>query len=519
MRQHIIYISLVLTLALSACEKTFLDKEPMDSLGSEFVLKTQDGMDMLLNGAYDRLQSYNWYGGMLYLYEAAKGPDFFVRNVSGGYSFYTENRYAESSTYNGNARSLWLTLYNVILNTTMLLENIDDVPGDVSELRRIKGEAYALRGLAYFDLCRLFAYPPKYSCTWGSSYQEDFKWGVPLLESAEMGADITDYEVRRATADESWAYIQDQFEKAFKLLHGQWVQNGHVGAAAVKILQSRVALFMERYADAVKICNDWLGEYSSSYSLIPYESYPTQYYKPFNSESVWEIKYTESDNLSSYSINYWVRHPTYDIPGNPLDGEVSQNIGYAKLGLTYGNSLNGLESMRSYSADVRQCLICSMGIQGKDYHTIRRYVGEPYHFVHNVPVVRLPEVYMNLAEAYWECGNESAAKETLSIMTRIRRKADASISTVNNILNERRREFILEGQTYWDFFRKGRNITNRPVMESIGSGSSIKFGNPTGLSYRVVYPIPLSEMNANPDIRDQQNPGYAEWKFGVEDEN
>lgn len=519
MRHHIIYPVAASVLVFTACERTYLDKEPMDSLDASYVLTTGEGMEMLLNGAYNELQSYNWYGGLLYLYEAAKGPDFFVRNVSGGYSFYTENRYAESSTYNGNARNLWLTIYNTILNTTLLLENIDKVPGDVTELRRIKGEAYALRGLAYFDLCRLFAYPPKYSCTWGSSYREDFKWGVPLLESAEMGRNIMDYQVRRASADDCWKYIDEQFGKAYNLLHGRWAQNGHVGAAAVKLLQSRVALFMERYSDAVAICNEWISEFGGSYSLIPYESYPSQYYKPFNSESVWEIKYTESDNLSSYSINYWVRRPTYDMPGNPLDGEVSQNVGYAKLGLTYGNALNGLESMRSYSADIRQTLVCSMGIQGKDYHTIRRYVGEPYHFVHNVPVVRLPEVYLNLAEACWECGDAAAAAEALSVVTRIRRKADASISGVNNILNERRREFILEGQTYWDFFRKGRNITNRPVMESIVSGSSIKFGNPTGLSYRVVYPIPLSEMNANPDIRDQQNPGYAAWKFGVEDEN
>lgn len=519
MRHHILFISLASVLVLASCDKTYLDKEPMDSLGSEFVLTTQDGMQMLLNGAYDELQSYNWYGGLLYLYEAAKGPDFFVRNVSGGYSFYTENRYAESSTYNGNARSLWLTIYNVIRNTTLLLESIDNVPGDVSELRRIKGEAYALRGLAYFDLCRLFAYPPKFSCTWGSAYNEDFKWGVPIVLSADMGLNILDYKVRRASADDCWTYIADQFEMSYKLLRPQWTQNGHIGAAAVKVLQSRVALYMEHYSEAVKLCTEWISEYGSNYSMIPYESYATQYYKPFNSEAIWEIKYTESDNLSSYSINYWVRRPTYNMPGNPLDGEVSQNIGYAKLGLTFGNSGNGLESMRSYSADIRQTLICSMGIQGKDYHTIRRYVGDPYHFVHNVPVVRLPEVYLNLAEAYWECGNSAAAVEALSVITRIRRKADASISTVNNILNERRREFILEGQTYWDYFRKGRNITNRPVMESIGSGSSIKFGNPTGLSYRVVYPIPLSEMNANPDIRDQQNPGYAEWKFGVEDEN
>ena len=516
--KNIRYILLAALVSVS-CGKTFLDKEPQDALPASFVLGTEEGMEILLNGAYAQMQSSGYYGGLLYLYEAAKGPDFFVRNVSGGYSFYTENRYAESSTYNGNARTLWVTIYNIIRNTTVLIETIDEVPGDTDNLRRIKGEAYALRGLAYFDLCRLFAYPPKYSCTWGSAYNESFKWGVPILESADMSYNILDYKVRRSTADVTWNYVAEQFENAGRLLEGHFADNGHAGAAAVLALRSRVALYMEDYDSVISLCKEWLRTYSSSYSMLDYDSYRSQYHKPFNSESVWEIKYTESDNLSSNAINYWVRRPTYNMPGNPLDGEVSENIGYAKLGLTYGNALNGYESMNSYSADIRRSLVCSMGINGKDYHTVRKYVGDPYHFVHNVPVVRLPEIYLNLAKACYMQGDVTGAVENLSVLTRVRRKADASVSSLNNILNERRREFILEGQTYWDFFRNGRNITGRPIMESISSSASIKFGNPTGLSYRVVYPIPLSEMNANEAIRDQQNPGYADWKFGVEDEN
>lgn len=513
-----IAITVIALLALSSCEKTFLDKTSYDSIQGIEVTTSQKGMEMLLNGAYNDVQSQNYYGALLYLYEASKGPDFFVRNVSGGYSFYTENRYAESNYLNGNAKSLWLRIYNVIRNTTILIDNIDSVTGDISTLRRIKGEAYALRGLAYFDLSRLFAYPPKYSCTWGSSYNEQFKWGLPIIDSAEMGYNILDYEIKRETADVTWAYIVDQFEKAFKLLEGVSATDGHVGPEAVLALRMRAALYMEDFAKVVELGKDWLTRYESSYSLLSYDSYPTQYYKPFNSESIWEIKYSESDNLSGNSLNYWVRHPTYDIPGSDLDGEVSQNIGYAKLGLTFGGSITGMESMQSYASDVRRCLICKLGIVGKDYYSIRKYVGDPYHFLHNIPVIRLPEIYLSLSEAYFMIGDTANAAEMLTKLTTVRRKATASVSSINNIINERRREFILEGQTYWDFFRTGRTYS-RPIIESISSNSSIPFGSISGLGYRTVYPIPLSEMNANPAIRDQQNPGYPDWVFGIEEEN
>lgn len=506
-------------MVISSCQGTYLDKKPYSSLDGQSVEMTEKGMELLLVGAYSLLSSQNYYGATLYLYEAAKGPDFFVRNVSGGYSFYTENRYAESSSLNSNAKNLWQRIYSVIRNTTILLENIDNIVGDVANLRRIKGEAYALRGLAYFDLSRLFAYPPKYSCSWGSSYNESFKWGLPLINDVDMGFDIIDYEVRRATADQTWEYIEDQLNKACSLLEGQVGVKGHIDAASALALLIRAKLYMEHNEDVVTLGEQWVAQYEHNYAMLSYDSYPTQYYKSFNSESIWEIKYSVEDNLSSNSLNYWVRRPTHNAIGSELDGKVSQNSGYAKLGLTYGNAINGLENMRSYSADIRRYLICELGIVGKDYYSIRKYVGDPYHFVHNIPVIRLPEIYLSLAEAYYKLDDLDKATQYLTLITSVRRKATANITSVNSILNERRREFILEGQTYWDFFRNGRNISNRPVMESIGSSSTIKFGTITGLSYRTVYPIPLAEMNANPAIRDQQNPGYADWEFGVEEEN
>ena len=512
-------IILPLFILLTGCQKSFLDKESYSTLKGDYVLNTQAGMELLLNGAYDAVQSSSYYGGTLYLYEASKGPDFFVRNVSGGYSFYVENRYAESSSLNSNAKNIWSEIYSVVRNTTVLLDTIDNVVGDIESLRRIKGEAYALRGLAYFDLSRLFAYPPKFSCTTGSSYDTLFKWGVPIIDNIDMGFNILDYEVRRATADETWAYIIEQFEKSYSLLEGKVVEKGHVGPSAVLALLMRAYLYMENYSKVVSYGEEWLANYEANYSMISYDSYPSQYFKSFNSESIWEIKYSEDDNLSSNAINYWVRHPTNDIPGSEVDGTVSKNIGYGKLGLTYGNAVNGLEFMQTYKDDVRQYLICDLGILGKNYHTIRKYIGDPYHFVHNVPVVRLPEIYLTLSEAYYQVGNVTSATEYLTRVSMSRRKGTTSISSITTILNERRREFILEGHTYWDYFRNGRNITNRPIIESISSGSTITFGSVSGMSYRTVYPIPLSEMNANPAIRNQQNPGYAAWQFGVEEEN
>jgi len=140
--------------------------------------------------------------------------------------------------------------------------------------------------------------------------------------------------------------------------------------------------------------------------------------------------------------------------------------------------------------------------------------------VYNIPVVRLPEIYLSLAEAYINIGNAQQASYFTSLVSVPRRKAETNVTTNVHVLDERRREFILEGHTYWDHFRTGRNLTARQIVEAINH-TSITFGviSPAR-NYRVVYAIPLSELNANPAIRNQQNPGYAAWvQDAAEDED
>lgn len=528
-----ITILCIALLASMGCERGLFEKISYNALPGDYVLDTQDGLQKMLSGCYNGLQSGGWYGGVLYLYEATKGPDFFMRNTGGGYSFRLENRHGGTARWNGNGWNAWNTMYNVIRNTTLIIDNIDDVTGDVGTLRRIKGEAYALRGLAYFDLLRLFANMPKYSCTWGSEFKnagnfhpelydptstdyqinEDiYYWGVPIIDSAEMGFNILDYEVVRATADESWQYVMEQFEKAYGLLQGVVSELGHVNDAAVLALRMRAALYMERYSDVIIFGKEFMDLYEPNYGLIPYDNWKTQYHKPFNSESIWEIQYTADDNLGSSSINYWARKCTYEAPGTPNDGKVKENIGYAKLGLTFGSSTMGMEHMTVYPNDVRQHLICELGVPGTEYKAIRKYVGNPYHFVHNVPVIRLPEVYLNIAEAAYKLGYQEMADEYLAKITSVRRLASEPVAKVEDILDERRRELILEGHTYFDYARNGRTMTQRQIIECITSNGDIYFP-----MRRSVYPIPLNEMNANPAIRNQQNPGYAAWYLATED--
>ena len=512
-------VCFLLLFSMFSCSD-LLEKEPYNMYENDVILTTE-GMDLLLTGAYSVMAGSGYYGALLYLYEAAKGPEFFVRNVSGGYSFYTENNYGETSTTNGNARTLWQTIYLAVRNLTILIENIDDVRGDMEQLRRIKGEAYLLRGLCYFDLMRLFAYPPRFSIPEHASYNDRYIWGVPIINTVEKGTNIFNHEVGRETAEATYAFIIDQFTRAELLLDGRTVLQGHANAATAKALLIRAYLYLENWDKVIEEGEAWIAKYGSKYAMIPYESYPTTYYKPFNTESIWEFGYSVSDNLRSNSLNYWVRRPTWNEPGEERDGTPSDNLGYSKLGLTFGETsgtTRGYEFLINYPTDVRQYLICDMGLNNHpEYMTIRRYVGDPYHFVHNIPVVRLPEIYLSLAEAYANTNDMGEATVYTTLVSLPRRLATASITSTTNVLNERRREFILEGHTYWDYFRTARNLSGRQIIES-NTRATVTFGSTASPHYRAVYPIPLSELNANPVLRNQQNQGYPAWVPSVEED-
>ena len=81
-------------------------------------------------------------------------------------------------------------------------------------------------------------------------------------------------------------------------------------------------------------------------------------------------------------------------------------------------------------------------------------------------------------------------------------------AAMTQLLAERRRELIMEGHTYWDYFRRGAQMVREKATENV-KRKTVNFGlDKYQGRAQVIYPIPLDELEANPDIRDQQSPGY-----------
>ena len=127
----------------------------------------------------------------------------------------------------------------------------------------------------------------------------------------------------------------------------------------------------------------------------------------------------------------------------------------------------------------------------------------------NTPVIRVTEMYLNRAEALAE--KDGINQESIDLINALRRRAglaDWTLITfttkqalVDGILNERRKELAFEGHRRMDLLRKGLPLRT--------SGPTAAISKPCdGASPKVILPIPQREIDINPALKGQQNPGY-----------
>ncbi|WP_254244958.1 RagB/SusD family nutrient uptake outer membrane protein [Hymenobacter sp. BRD67] len=124
--------------------------------------------------------------------------------------------------------------------------------------------------------------------------------------------------------------------------------------------------------------------------------------------------------------------------------------------------------------------------------------------VKDLPMMRLGETYLLLAEAQYKQGNPGGAATSINVL-RTRAKANqvqASDIDLNFILDERVRELIGEEQRRITLVRTG-TLVERTLRLN---------GNPlyvTGLTTKnLLLPIPQSEIDKNVSGGLTQNPGY-----------
>lgn len=121
----------------------------------------------------------------------------------------------------------------------------------------------------------------------------------------------------------------------------------------------------------------------------------------------------------------------------------------------------------------------------------------------NIPVIRYAEVILNYAEAQARLGNSATALLYLNKIPAHRNASSYATASINNILLERRKELAMEGLYYWQLMRTGQDIVRTDMRPEVNAFEvTVPYG-----SYKLAFPIPSEEIQANPNIK--QNTGYG----------
>lgn len=463
-----------LTLIFSSCSG-FLDVKPSVSLPTDDAFETIKDAEVALNGIYTQLQHYVWYGSYMALYGDIKGDD--MQCTTDGARLETQYRFQETPNTNLIPQELWNKPYSAIRQANNLLYQLEGKTlSGATEVQTndIRGKALALRGLALFDLTRLFGRP--YTQDNGESP------GVPVVTEAVK----PDYQPGRQSVRECYEQIIRDFEEAITLMSDE-KKTGEINKYGAMALLSRVYLYQGNWKLALHYAEEVIQ--NSDYRLWNRDEYSSVWGKEGTSEVIFEIVMTQTNNIGT------------EAPGYLLSKE-----GYNAVILTEAFT----KLIQSDPDDIRNLIIKSESAEGKPFDNqkvyLLKYPGKEGMNVtiNNINVIRLSEVYLNAAEAAFKTGDSEKALTYLNaIATRANPAAVTTDISLERILNERRKELAGEGHRFFDAVRNGINIERSGGWHLILNPESqiIKTDD-----HKIVLPIPQSEFNANANMT--QNPGY-----------
>jgi tetratricopeptide (TPR) repeat protein len=464
---QILFFSLII-FGLSSCGEDLLDINPAAALPPDAAIQTVQDMETVLTGVYSQLQNSDWYGRYFVLV-----PDVMSDDVKQNAS---ANRAKEWAEYNGNQfdfipEEIWAEVYEGILRSNTIINAEIDAPAAVQDdVNQFRGEAYAIRALAHFDLVRI--YGQHYGFTADNSHP-----GVPIVTEFDQESEPT-----RATVQQVYDQVISDFNQALSLMN----QNRGVGffsPDAANALLARVYMYQSNYAQAEAKATEVIN--SANTSLTPADSYISTWLADGPSpDAIFDVIMLLTDNNGSDAL-----------------GRMYINEGYGD----YLPSQDLVSIIEARGTDSRIGLFKEDATLAGVFGPIRVNKFPSIDGADNTPVVRLAEMYMIRAEARARTGNESGAIEDLmTIRTRAWPDAPMVDATGDALLaeieEEKRIELMYEGHRLWDLMRWGRDVVRTDCTAPVDV-CTITYPND-----RFVLPIPNPEINANPNI--QQNAGY-----------
>ena len=421
-----------------------------------------------------------------------------------------------------NNVSYWADSYRLINRANIVIKGVTDAVsnGVITEAQGniYLGEAHFFRAITHLEL--LFHFSRPYKFTANASHA-----GVPYRETAFTTVDAVDegtLQSRNTVADCYSKIIADlDFAEANLPSKGSVSGNAKITRAskgAAIAYKTRVYLHMWDFAKLITEASKLLAlTGSDAYAITadPNTPFASGY---SNSESVFSIENSASNNpgVNAALAQMFKRRQLVNV--SPI---IWRNFSWLEDDIRRNSTSGGL-------------IVDASGVIYTNKYKDDVNSSDP------APVIRYAEVLLNLAEAYCRTGDMAGSPDAnaLLYLNMVRDRSLASPATqsytaanfadntalLGAILTERRIEFVCEGRRWPDIHRlqycpyfpidgipaKLANAMPKADLYTLGTPYPGPFGVAAipGSDYRFLWPIPQAEVDINPTLQEEQNPGW-----------
>lgn len=493
MKIHKFFIGVGLScaLVLSSCEKVIEVEPEFQKDGSQIFNKLED-YEFALTGAYALFRATGYFGnggqttGSWSTLPEMMGEGL-VRTAEDLANFQTSTNWVYTADED-DINVSWLAAYSVIAQANLVLRNIDKLATNEAETKRVnrvKGQALAIRGMAHFDVLRY----------WGVNFDRNSTaLGVPYVTAVDI-----ENKPARLTVKESYDNIFKDLEQAEGLLGNvdkainTGTSRANIDQLATRALLARVNLYAKDYVKA------------ESYATMVIDA------RPLASKTVFPGIWTDATQTEVI----------WTVPFSAGEGSPSINIHIGSSNRNRYRPSSTIENMFDKATDVRfpayfagrptgAGAAITPGVSTSTRRIVNKYMGRngAVDNLVNWKVLRTGEMYLIRAEARALQG----ATKLVGALADLNTLRDARINNyvpvvlvgqdlVNAIAAERQKELFLEGHRWFDLKRTTRSLTRTDC----GTANTCTLA-PTAREW--VWPIPTGELDANPNIKGQQSPGY-----------
>ena len=500
---------LSLGLFSSGCTEKFLDESPSDKITDVNYYQTQTDALQAVTAAYSELAKAGQYNAALWAIDitsdiSVTGGD----DGNDGVEYKQLEAFSPPST-NKVASQLWGGCFVGIQRANLILQKVPGITSmDPAIQRRCLGEAQFLRAKYYFDLVRVYGDVPLFTTPPSTAPEVNIARTPAAQVYVQIEKDLTD-----AIGNLPATYTGDDVGRATKwaataLLAKVYITEGKKPEAAQRaneVIKNSGKSLWANYGDNFKIENE------------------------NGKESLFEVQFVSGKNFENFG--YTQNGPGF--AGNEFFGPRGAN---QTPGSGYGFNIPEPDFVAGYEAgDTRKSVTIwqpgdvypdgkkqSARVTGSPfgYNCRKWFVGKVNTSIWdsglNIPVLRLAEMYLIVAEGL---GNTPEGLEALNV---VRRRAfglptgtpsakDLPASTADftgAVLRERKYELAFEFDRWFDLKRYHKTPYGLiPVMTAQANylkALGIQRSIPT--ERNLVFPIPQSELNANPGLK--QNDGY-----------